>query len=84
MLTRAFGLQHAWLKDSGRAEYVSATDEQCLRGFRACTEMEGIIPALETAHAIWGTMEIAKTLPKDANIVMVRFFSPCVLTRTTS
>ena len=84
MLTRAFCLQHAWLKDSGRAEYVSATDEQCLRGFRACTEMEGIIPALETAHAIWGTMEIAKTLPKDANIVMVRFCSPCVLTRTTS
>lgn len=64
------GPEHAWLKDSGRAEYVSATDEQCLRGFRACTEMEGIIPALETAHAIWGTIEVAKTMPKDSNIVM--------------
>ncbi|KAL8277039.1 hypothetical protein RQP46_010573 [Phenoliferia psychrophenolica] len=64
------GPEHAWLKDSGRAEYISATDEECLRGFRMCTEMEGIIPALETAHAIWGTMEIARTLPKDANIVM--------------
>lgn len=39
-----------------------------------CTEMEGIIPALETAHAIWGTVELAKTMGKDENIVMVRFF----------
>lgn len=64
------GPEHSFLKDSGRAEYISATDEQCLRGFRLCTQMEGIIPALESAHAVWGTMEIAKTLPKDANIVM--------------
>lgn len=66
------GPEHAWLKDSGRAEYMSATDEQALRGFRACTEKEGIIPALETAHAIWATIELAKTLPKEQNIVMVR------------
>ena len=65
------GPEHAWLKDSGRAEYMAATDEQCLRGFRACTQMEGIIPALETAHAVWGTMQLAKTMPKDANVVMV-------------
>lgn len=68
------GPEHAWLKDSGRAEYMSATDEQALRGFRACTEKEGIIPALETAHAIWATIELAKTLPKEQNIVMVRPF----------
>lgn len=65
------GPEHAFLKDSGRAEYMSATDEQALRGFRMCTEMEGIIPALETAHAIWSTVELAASLPKDQNIVMV-------------
>jgi len=59
------------LKDSGRAEYIVATDEEALRAFRLCTQLEGIIPALETAHAIWGTIQIAKTLPKDANVVMV-------------
>jgi hypothetical protein len=70
------GPEHAWLHETKRAEYVSATDEQALRGFRACTQFEGIIPALETSHAVWGTMELAKTLPKDANIVMVRRYSP--------
>lgn len=64
------GPEHSWLKDSGRAEYMSATDEEALRGFRACTEKEGIIPALETAHAIWATIALARTLPKDQNIVM--------------
>lgn len=69
------GPEHAWLHESKRGEYISATDEQALRGFRACTQLEGIIPALETSHAVWGTMELAKTLPKDANIVMVRALS---------
>ncbi|KAG0656076.1 tryptophan synthetase, partial [Rhodotorula mucilaginosa] len=64
------GPEHAWLHETKRGEYISATDEQALRGFRACTQLEGIIPALETSHAVWGTMELAKTLPKDANIVM--------------
>ncbi|GAB00049.1 uncharacterized protein L969DRAFT_90952 [Mixia osmundae IAM 14324] len=64
------GPQHAFLKDSGRAEYTAATDLECLKGFRLCTENEGIIPALETAHAIWGACELAKTMPKDANIVL--------------
>jgi tryptophan synthase len=64
------GPEHAWLKDSGRAEYIVANDEEALRGFRLCTQLEGIIPALESAHAIWGTVQIAKTLPKDANVVM--------------
>ncbi|KZT71419.1 tryptophan synthase [Daedalea quercina L-15889] len=64
------GPEHAWLKDSGRAEYVVATDEQALRGFRTCTQLEGIIPALESAHAIWEGMRLAKTLPKETNIVI--------------
>ncbi|GAA5933702.1 tryptophan synthase TRP5 [Sporobolomyces koalae] len=64
------GPEHAWLHETKRAEYRSATDEQALRGFRACTQMEGIIPALETSHAVWATMELAKEMPKEANIVM--------------
>ncbi|OBZ75380.1 Tryptophan synthase [Grifola frondosa] len=64
------GPEHAWLKDSGRAEYTVATDEQALRGFRMLTQLEGIIPALESSHAIWGGVELAKTLPKDAHIVI--------------
>jgi len=64
------GPEHAWLKDSGRAEYIAATDEEALRGFRMCTQLEGIIPALESAHAVWGAAQIAKTLPKDADVVL--------------
>ncbi|KAF9484694.1 bifunctional tryptophan synthase TRP1 [Pholiota conissans] len=64
------GPEHAWLKDSGRAEYVVATDEEALRGFRMLTQREGIIPALESSHAIWEAVKIAKTLPKDNDIVV--------------
>lgn len=64
------GPEHAWLKDSGRAEYIVANDEEALRSFRLLCQTEGIIPALESAHAVWGTMQVAKTLPKDANVVM--------------
>ncbi|TCD66188.1 tryptophan synthetase [Steccherinum ochraceum] len=64
------GPEHAWLKDSGRAEYVVATDEQALRGFRVLTQKEGIIPALESSHAIWQATQLAKTLPKDQHIVV--------------
>ncbi|KAJ4483075.1 bifunctional tryptophan synthase TRP1 [Lentinula edodes] len=64
------GPEHSWLKDSGRAEYIVATDEEALRGFRILTQREGIIPALESSHAIWGAMQLAKTLPKDADIVV--------------
>ncbi|KAG6865921.1 bifunctional tryptophan synthase trp1 [Blastosporella zonata] len=64
------GPEHAWLKDSGRAEYVVATDEQALRGFRMLTQLEGIIPALESSHAIWQGVQIAKSLPKDKDIVI--------------
>ncbi|KAL1750152.1 tryptophan synthase beta subunit-like PLP-dependent enzyme [Schizophyllum commune] len=64
------GPEHAWLKDSGRAEYVAATDEQALRGFRMLTQSEGIIPALESSHAIWEGVRLASTLPKDKNVVI--------------
>ncbi|KAI0685664.1 bifunctional tryptophan synthase TRP1 [Cytidiella melzeri] len=64
------GPEHAWLKDSGRAEYVVATDEQALRGFRLITQLEGIIPALESSHAIWEGVRLAKTLSKDQHIVI--------------
>ena len=64
------GPEHAWLKDMGRAEYLPATDEDALRGFRACTELEGIIPALETSHAIYACMQLARDLPKEQNLVL--------------
>lgn len=64
------GPEHSWLKDSGRAEYVAATDEEALRGFRLCTQLEGIIPALESSHAIWEGVRLAKTLPKDTDLVI--------------
>ena len=46
------GPEHAWLKDSDRAEYVSVTDEEAVQAFHDCCRIEGIIPALESAHAI--------------------------------
>ncbi|KAI6130813.1 bifunctional tryptophan synthase TRP1 [Pisolithus croceorrhizus] len=64
------GLEHSWLEDSGRAEYVVATDEETLRGFRLCTQLEGIIPALESSHALWEGVRRAKTLPKETNLVI--------------
>ncbi|KAG2077919.1 tryptophan synthase [Suillus decipiens] len=64
------GPEHSWLKDSGRAEYVAATDEEALRGFRICTQLEGIIPALESSHAVWEGVRLAKTLPKDTDLVI--------------
>ncbi|KAF6763968.1 tryptophan synthetase [Ephemerocybe angulata] len=64
------GPEHAWLKDSGRADYIVATDEEALRGFRLLTQKEGIIPALESSHAIWKAFELAKTMSKDHDIVV--------------
>ncbi|KAJ8461865.1 hypothetical protein ONZ45_g18141 [Pleurotus djamor] len=64
------GPEHAYLKDSGRAEYVVATDEEALRGFRLLTQKEGIIPALESSHAIWEGVRLAGTLPKDSDLVI--------------
>jgi len=64
------GPEHAWLKATGRADYVAVTDEQALAGFKILTEKEGIIPALESAHAVAWAVEAAKSMPKDAIIVV--------------
>lgn len=64
------GPEHSHLKHIGRAEYVVADDYQCLQAFRMTTELEGIIPALESSHGLWGGMQLAKTLPKDHDVVM--------------
>jgi tryptophan synthase beta chain len=56
------GPEHAWLRDSGRAEYVRATDEEALGAFRDLTRLEGIIPALEPAHALARARELQEEL----------------------
>lgn len=64
------GPEHAWLKDSGRAEYVSITDDEAMAGFHALTRMEGIIPALESSHAIAYAMKLAPTLGQDQHLLV--------------
>lgn len=64
------GPEHAWLKDEGRVEYVAITDDEALEAFQLCARLEGIIPALEPAHAFAYVKKIAPTLPKDYNLVM--------------
>ena len=59
------GPEHAFLKDSSRAEYVSITDDEALDAFHSCCRLEGIIPALESSHAIAYAAKIAPTMPKD-------------------
>ena len=59
------GPEHAFLKDSGRAQYVSITDEEALQAFHDCCHIEGIIPALESSHALAYAAKLAATLPKD-------------------
>lgn len=60
------GPEHAWLRDSQRAEYVAATDVEALAAFHALCRLEGIIPALESSHALAHAARLAPTLPKDA------------------
>jgi len=59
------GPEHAWLSDSGRAEYVPVTDDEALKAFHDLCHLEGIIPALESAHALAYGAKLAATLPKD-------------------
>ena len=59
------GPEHALLKDSGRAEYVGITDEEALKAFHDLCRFEGIIPALESSHALAYAAKLAPTLPKD-------------------
>src|SRR5574338_599266 len=64
------GPEHAWLHDLGRVEYVSITDREALDAFQLCSRQEGIIPALEPAHALAPVAKIAPTLPRNHLIVM--------------
>ena len=64
------GPEHSYLKDSGRAEYREVTDKQALEAFHLLCRTEGIIPALESAHAVHGAAQLAPTLPPDALIVV--------------
>jgi tryptophan synthase beta chain len=64
------GPEHSWLHDVGRVEYVSATDKESLQAFQLCSKLEGIIPALEPAHALAHVAKLAPTLPKD-NLLVV-------------
>jgi tryptophan synthase beta chain len=64
------GPEHAWLKDSGRAEYVGITDAEALAAFHYLCRTEGIIPALESSHAIAYAMKLAKTMRTDQKILV--------------
>ena len=64
------GPEHSWMKDSGRAEYVSVTDTEALEGFKMLTQEEGIMPALESSHAIAYLMKLAPGLSKEKTIVV--------------
>jgi tryptophan synthase beta chain len=66
------GPEHAYLKDRGRAQYVAVTDEDALRGFKALSRLEGIIPALETSHAIaWVMDNASRWASGDAILICV-------------
>ncbi len=64
------GPEHSWLKDTGRAEYVNITDDEAMAGFYALTKLEGIIPALESSHALAYAMKLAPTMAKDKIIIV--------------
>lgn len=64
------GPEHAWLKDLQRVNYVAATDEEAMQAFHKLTRLEGIIPALETSHAIAFAMDLAASMGPDKNIVI--------------
>jgi tryptophan synthase beta chain len=64
------GPEHSWLKDIGRVEYVTADDEEALAAFRRLTRSEGILPALESSHAVAYAMKLAATMSPEQNIVV--------------
>jgi tryptophan synthase beta chain len=63
------GPEHAFLKDCGRAEYVGITDNEALAAFHQLARSEGILPALESSHAIAQAMKLARELPRDAIVL---------------
>jgi tryptophan synthase beta chain len=66
----AVGPEHAYLHDNGRAEYLTATDDEALQGLKLCAELEGIIPALESSHAILPALNLAKGLTENDAIIV--------------
>ncbi len=64
------GPEHSWLKDLGRVDYVAVTDQEALSAFREVTLVEGIMPALETAHALAYAKKLAAGMHKDQTIVV--------------
>ncbi|MBT5764286.1 MAG: tryptophan synthase subunit beta, partial [Nitrospina sp.] len=64
------GCEHSYLRESGRAQYVSITDEEAMEGFKLLSNLEGIIPALESAHAIAHVMKMAPSMKKDEIILV--------------
>lgn len=64
------GPEHSWLKDIGRANYVAIDDKEAMEGFHALTRIEGIIPALESSHALAYTMKLAPTMSRDQHIIV--------------
>ena len=64
------GPEHAFLRDTGRAEYLTCTDKEALDAFQLCTRLEGIIPALEPAHAIARLGDVCETMDKDQILIM--------------
>ena len=66
----AVGPEHAWLRDEKRVDYDYATDTEALDAFMRLARLEGIIPALESAHAVAGAIKVAPNLSKDALIIV--------------
>ncbi len=64
------GPEHSWLKDLGRAEYAVATDDEAMHAFRTLTRTEGIMPALESSHAVAWVMQHAPTMATDQVVVI--------------
>ena len=64
------GPEHAYLKDTGRAHYVSITDDEALEAFHKLTQVEGILPALESSHAVAYGIKLAKEMGKGRHIVI--------------
>jgi tryptophan synthase beta chain len=64
------GPEHAWLHDTGRAQYLPITDDQAMQALRLLSRTEGIIPAIESAHALAGTLELGRELGQDATILV--------------
>ena len=64
------GPEHAWLNDMGRVKFLSATDEEAVAAFQLCSKLEGIIPALEPAHALARVLDLAPQKPADHLMVV--------------